>query len=79
MKKETTDESRTLKKNLFCILFDANVVFFTVFLVWRVDVIWHFKRYAYLMTRMYKGTAGSGEGGNFYEEIVPFTTYTLLH
>jgi hypothetical protein len=26
---------------------------------------------AYLMTRMYKGTAGKVEGGNFIEEIVP--------
>jgi hypothetical protein len=46
--------------------------------VWFSDVIWA-PMAAYLMTRMYKGTAGKVGGGNFIEEIVPLTLYLLLH
>jgi uncharacterized membrane protein len=44
------------------------------------DVIWA-PMAAYLMTRMYKGTAGKvGGSGNFIEEIVPLLIlYLLLH
>jgi hypothetical protein len=46
-------------------------MFFTVPLFGEFsDVIWA-PMAAYLMTRMYKGTAGKVGGGNFIEEIVP--------
>ena len=68
----------TKKKNLFLgILFDAvGMLSFTVPLLGEFsDVIWA-PMAAYLMTRMYKGTAGKVGGVvTFIEEIVPFTEF----
>ena len=68
----------TKKKNLFLgVLFDAvGMLSFTVPLIGEFsDVIWA-PVAAYLMTRMYKGTAGKVGGViTFIEEIVPFTDF----
>jgi hypothetical protein len=48
------------------------------------DVIWATMA-AYLMTRMYKGTAGKVGGGNFYRgncsftDFIPFTLMWFYH
>jgi hypothetical protein len=56
MKKETMTQAEILKKNLF-ILFDAMGMLSLQCLCCEFsDVIW--APMAYLMTRMYKGTAG---------------------
>ena len=79
MKKETMVASEsTKKKNLFLgVLFDAvGMLSFTVPLIGEFsDFIWA-PVAAYLMTRMYKGTAGKVGGViTFIEEIVPFTDF----
>lgn len=79
MEKEVIDISENTKnKNLFLgILFDAiGMLSFTVPMVGEFsDVIWA-PVAAYLMTRMYKGTAGKVGGVvTFLEEIFPFTDF----
>lgn len=79
MEKEVIEISKNTKnKNLFLgILFDAiGMLSFTVPLVGEFsDVIWA-PIAAYLMTRMYKGTAGKVGGVvTFLEEIFPFTDF----
>lgn len=79
MEKEVIEISESTKnKNLFLgILFDAiGMLSFTVPLVGEFsDVIWA-PVAAYLMTRMYKGTAGKVGGVvTFLEEIFPFTDF----
>jgi hypothetical protein len=56
-----------------------NVVFTVPLFGEFSDVIWA-PMAAYLMTRMYKGTAGKVEVVTFIEEIVPLLIlYLLLH
>ncbi|MEZ7500297.1 hypothetical protein QO200_16300 [Flavobacterium sp. Arc3] len=79
MEKEVIAVSRnTKKKNLLLgILFDAiGMLSFTVPMVGEFsDVIWA-PVAAYLMTKMYKGTAGKVGGVvTFIEEIFPFTDF----
>ncbi|WP_339919687.1 hypothetical protein [uncultured Flavobacterium sp.] len=79
MEKEVIEVNRNTKnKNLgLGILFDAiGMLSFTVPMVGEFsDVIWA-PIAAYLMTRMYKGTAGKVGGVvTFLEEIFPFTDF----
>ncbi|SEA74549.1 hypothetical protein SAMN05443667_10838 [Flavobacterium gillisiae] len=79
MEKEVIEVNRNAKrKNLgLGILFDAiGMLSFTVPMVGEFsDVIWA-PIAAYLMTRMYKGTAGKVGGVvTFLEEIFPFTDF----
>ena len=71
-------DRNTKKRDLFLgLLFDAiGMLSFTVPLVGEFsDVIWA-PVAAYLMTRMYKGTAGRVGGVvTFLEEILPFTDF----